>query len=43
MKLAWIVYDDDDDQYPVIKFEEPERGHYAKVIPIVYTELVTGK
>lgn len=40
MKLAWIVYDEADDPYPVIKFEEPDPGHYYKVVPIVYAEII---
>ena len=41
MKLAWICYREDDDEYtpPVILFEEPVRWMYSKVIPIVYAIL----
>jgi hypothetical protein len=44
MKLAWLCYphdygDDPDDLYPVIRFEEPERWIYRKIVPIVYAIL----
>jgi hypothetical protein len=41
MKLAWLCYlhDVDDDILPVIRFEEPERWVYRKVVPIVYAVL----
>lgn len=38
MKLAWIVYDYEDDPYPVILFIEPNHNGYWKVVPIVYAE-----
>jgi hypothetical protein len=44
MKLAWIIYRDEDDwdeKMPDMVFTEPERySWYYKVIPIVYAELV---
>jgi hypothetical protein len=41
MKLAWLCYlHDEDDLLPVIRFEEPERWIYRKVVPIVYAVLV---
>jgi len=41
MKLAWICYKEDDDEWahPVIRFVEPERWVYRKVVPIVYAIL----
>jgi hypothetical protein len=41
MKLAWLCYlhDVDDDILPVIRFEEPERWVYRKIVPIVYAVL----
>lgn len=41
MKLAWLCwgfYDEDDDG-PIIRFREPERYEFRKVIPIVYAEI----
>lgn len=42
MKLAWLVwrYEEDKDNFPEIRFAEPEEGWYYKVIPIVYAEIV---
>jgi hypothetical protein len=41
MKLAWLCYlHDEDDLLPIIRFEEPERWIYRKVVPIVYAILV---
>lgn len=43
MKLAWLCYphwvDKEDDILPVIRFVEPERWVYRKVVPIVYAIL----
>jgi hypothetical protein len=40
MKLAWLCYlHDEDDLLPVIRFEEPERWIYRKIVPIVYAIL----
>ena len=41
MRLAWICYKEDDDEYtpPVILFEEPESWVYRKIVPIVYAIL----
>jgi len=44
MKLAWLCYphdygDDPDDLYPVIRFVEPERWVWRKIVPIVYAIL----
>lgn len=41
MRLAWLCYlhDEEDDILPVIRFEEPERWIYRKVVPIVYAIL----
>jgi hypothetical protein len=42
MKLAWLCYnhqledEDDDEQEPVIRFTEPSRYRYARVVMIVY-------
>ena len=43
MKLAWLCYlhDEEDDILPVIRFVEPERWIYSKVVPIVYAVLET--
>jgi hypothetical protein len=43
MKLAWLCYTngyDLDEQEIIIKFEEPESWQYAKIVPIVYAEIV---
>lgn len=47
MKLAWLCYGWDDVVYPggtftkpIILFVEPTGYEYAKVVPIVYTEIV---
>ncbi len=45
MRLAWLCYrfeaeDEEDLEEPVIKFVEPERWLYAKVIPIVFAEII---
>lgn len=42
MKLAWLcyLYDEEDDILgPEIRFVEPERWRYRKVVPIVYSIL----
>lgn len=39
MKLAWLVWEYEDDTLPAIHFVEPDRWHH-KVVPIVYTEVV---
>ena len=43
MKLAWLCYphwhDSGKDYMPVIRFEEPERWIYRKIVPIVYAIL----
>ena len=41
MRLAWLCYlhDEEDDILPVIRFVEPERWVYRKVVPIVYAIL----
>ena len=40
MKLAWLCYlHDEEDFPPVIRFEEPGRYMYRKIIPIVYAIL----
>jgi len=40
MKLAWLCYlHDEDDLLPVVRFVEPERWIYRKVVPIVYAVL----
>jgi len=43
VKLAWLCYphwvDKEDDILPVIRFEEPERWIYRKIVPIVYAIL----
>ena len=41
MRLAWLCYfhDEDDIILPVIRFVEPERWIYRKVVPIVYAIL----
>ena len=42
MKLAWLCYphvledDDEDDLEPVVRFTEPSRYLYARVVMIVY-------
>ena len=44
MKLAWLcyLYDEEDDILgPEIRFVEPERWRYRKVVPIVYAVLET--
>lgn len=38
-KLAWMVYYNEDDVNPTIKFYEPPEYHYYKVVPIVYFEV----
>jgi hypothetical protein len=38
VKLAWLCYDESDLQ-PEIRFEEPERWRYRKIVPIVYAVL----
>lgn len=42
MKLAWICYDDDP-EFPEVKimFEEPDSYRWARVVPIVYAEIVS--
>lgn len=41
MKLAWICYVDDPEFPEVeIRFEEPERWRYCRVVPIVYAEII---
>jgi hypothetical protein len=48
MKLAWICYEYDDD-FPdgydstraIIIFDEPSKWKYAKIIQIVYAEIVS--
>jgi len=47
MKLAWLCYGWDDIGYPsttqpLILFVEPTGYEYAKVVPIVYMEIVDG-
>ena len=44
MYMAWLCYPrlqigDDLDQEPEIKFEEPERWRYDKIIPIQFSVL----
>ena len=41
MRLAWLCYLHDEEDYilPVIRFVEPERWIYRKVVPIVYAIL----
>jgi hypothetical protein len=41
VKLAWLCYphDSEDDLYPVIRFVEPEKWVWRKVVPIVYAIL----
>jgi len=44
MYMAWLCYPslqmgDDLDQEPEIKFEEPERWRYSKIIPIQFSVL----
>ena len=41
MRLAWLCYlhDEEDDILHVIRFVEPERWVYRKVVPIVYAIL----
>jgi hypothetical protein len=43
MKLAWLCYPHWHDSCigdgPVIRFEEPERWIYRKIVPIVYAIL----
>ena len=44
MKLAWLCYTrtyDLDEQEIIIMFEEPETWKYAKVVPIVYAEILS--
>ena len=41
-KLAWLCYDNEDIENgypPNIRFSEPEKWMYSKVIPIVYFEV----
>ena len=41
MKIAWLVWDNEWDREPQIKFTEPEvYGWYYKVQQIVYMEIV---
>lgn len=40
MKLAWICYHFDEVREPHIVFVEPNRYEYARVVPIVYVEIV---
>jgi hypothetical protein len=49
MKIAWICYKHANDDYydgeynpldAVIEFEEPPEWRYAKVVKIVYSEIV---
>jgi hypothetical protein len=44
MKLAWLCYprkyeDDEEEEEPIIKFEEPGRHFYERVVMIVYAEV----
>jgi hypothetical protein len=38
MKLAWLCYQDEDNEV-FIKFEEPESWYYSRIVQIVYTEV----
>jgi hypothetical protein len=45
MKLAWLCYprkyedDEEEEPEPIIKFEEPVRYFYERVVMIVYAEV----
>ena len=44
MKLAWLCYpyhdnDSFDPRDVQIKFQEPQKWEYAKIVPIVYLEI----
>jgi len=41
MKLAWLVWEFDDDREPRIVFENPDRW-YHRVVPIVYAVIEEG-
>lgn len=45
MKIAWLCYTHtsiylEEEQEVVIEFKEPESWKYAKIVPIVYAEII---
>jgi hypothetical protein len=40
MKLAWLVWRDDESDSPEIHFSEPYEHYHFKIVPIVYSEIV---
>ena len=40
MKLAWLVWRDDESETPEIHFSEPYGRYFFKVVAIVYAEIL---
>jgi len=40
MKLAWLVWRDNESEFPEIHFSEPHYGYHFKTVAIVYMEIV---
>lgn len=40
MKLAWLVWRDEDSETPEIYFSEPYDSYHFKIVAIVYAEIL---